>query len=274
MDSIDQLTPPPVPRSLGEEGKVHTWMLILLVWIAVFSLISVGLLLTKSSSSSSLSNSDITSACQDGTINAITTNLTRIADACEAGKGEKKDTTIATPVTTNIGFIYDASDAGGYLPKVSLPSGWSSKVFWNVGGDDKDQPVTNLSATKGTFYECSGCSSDRGVTLFSIVSSKLTGGTPMMDPEKIKADYAEKSKAEDTKYTNIVVTSSSVAGGTLISIDGEQEIQAAGNVNGPFHILRFANTTKVIGLEFNESNGATNADWLIIKDSLDWSTVK
>ncbi len=63
-------------------SKVHTWMLILLTWIAVFSIVIVGILLTKSSSNG-LSSSEMAAACQNGTINGITTNLTRISEACQ-----------------------------------------------------------------------------------------------------------------------------------------------------------------------------------------------
>lgn len=264
MDSLNQIP----DHSTTPPSKVHTWIIILLVWTAVFSLISVGLLLTKSSSSS-LSQSDITSACQDGTINALTTNLTRISDACTAGKDGKKDTAPVAPAVTT-GTSFDAAKANGTLPKLTLPLGWTAE--WSKGLFT-DGTLATFTATKGINETCTECGGMDGPTRFFVTSLPLAKAE-LMDPEKIKADYIERSKAADTKFTNIVVTSTPVAGGTLVSIDGSQDIQAAGAAEGVFHILRFTNATKYVELTFNEYQSATNADWLVVKSSLDWSTVK
>ncbi len=274
MDSLNQIPDQTIPPS-----KVHTWILILLVWIAVFSLISVGLLLTKSSSSSSLSNADIPPACQDGTMNALTTNLTRIADACTAGKDGKKDTTPVAPAII-AGTSFDAKDSQGYLPKFTLPSSWTASVFMN-NSHEATKPYVSFSATKGISFNCNECGGVSAPTSFFLEANDLgktpfpgdsqINGTPAsMDIKAIEAAYAKNTE----QFKSIVVTSEPTNNGTLIHIDGSYEPDGVVAHAGIFHILRFGNTTKIIELTFYEDQGATNAEWLIIKNSLDWSTVK
>lgn len=74
MDNINAV-------SGAQPSKVHMWILILLGWTAVFSLLSVGLLLTKNTDPG-LSTTELSAACQNGVLNGITTNLTRISEAC------------------------------------------------------------------------------------------------------------------------------------------------------------------------------------------------
>jgi hypothetical protein len=242
-------------------NKIHMWMLILLAWTAVFSLIGVGLLLTKGSTS--ISSSDISLACQNGTLNGITTNLTRISDVCKAS-----DTDAATS-TAPTGNTFDAAGAEGTLPALTLPLNWTAS--WSTGPFGEGV-LAEFHAVKGIYETCEACGGMPNPPEFR-VTSLLVAKAELMDPEKIKADFVEKSKAADAEYTNIVVTSSTVAGGTLVSIDGTADIQAAGATNGPFHILRYINATKYVELNFTEWGG-TNAEWMIVKNSLDWSTVK
>lgn len=238
------------------------WMLILLGWTAVFSLIAVGLLLTKGSTS--ISSSDISLACQNGTLNGITTNLTRISDACQTD-----DTNGTASTTTPSGNTFDAAAADGTLPGLTLPLNWTAS--WSTGPFEEGV-LAEFHAVKGIYETCVACGGLDNPPEFR-VASLLVMKAELMDPEKIKADYVEKSKADDADYTNIVVTSSSVAGGTLVSIDGVKDIQAAGATNGPFHILRFTNATKYVELTFHEYR-ATNAEWMTVKNSIDWSTIK
>lgn len=243
-------------------SKVHVWMLILLTWIAVFSLIIVGLLLTKTSNSPSIA--DIASACQNGSINAITTNLTRISDACDVAP---------TNITSSpvLGASLDGTKTKGTLPSLTLPITWSGA--WNTGVFIFNESIlATFEATKGVYEVCNECGGIPNPARLSIATLTKEKAA-LMDVEKIKADYAERSKADDAEYTNLNVTSSSVSGGTLVSIDGTASEQAAGGLNGVFHILRFTNATKYVELTFDEV-GATNAEWLVVKNSLDWSTVK
>lgn len=261
MDEMNSGIPEHAPAN-----KVHTWMLILLVWIAAFSLVAVGLLLTKGSSST-LSATDITAACQNGSINALTTNLTRISDACNT-EIDPVDVVETTPAAIT-GAKLDGTKTNGNLPSLTLPLNWSGT--WNLGVFNEGVLAT-FSATKGIYESCNECGGMPGPTTVSL-TTLMVAKAELMDVEKIKAEYVEKSKADDAEYTNISVTSSTVAGGTLVAIDGTASEQAAGGLNGVFHILRFTNATKYIELRFNEV-GATNAEWLTVKNSLDWSTVK
>lgn len=231
-------------------------MIILLVWIAVFSLISVGLLLTKSSSSSSLSNSDITSACQNGTINALTTNLTRIADACEAGKGEKND---GNPIAK----IENVSIKGTNLyPGFVIPNGW------HVSGDltnssEKGYTITMSDKPMIVYHVDSDAPS---VTKIWIVTKVLP---TEITPEKQSAYIA--SLYTDSHFSNVLTTSSTLTNGTLYTTtfhDGFSEFDK----DSSKIVLHFFGATTLSSLTYNNEAKAT--DWEIIKNSLDWSTVK
>lgn len=274
MDEMNSAIPDHVPPS-----KVHTWMLILLSWIAIFSLITVGLLLTKGSSSG-LSATDITAACQNGSINALTTNLTRISDACNTVPDAKKTEPVAATAPVVTGTVFDAKDGQGYLPKLILPSSWSASVFMN-NAHDAARRYASLSATKGIAFDCNECGGVRAPATFfvegediakasTIGDATMNGLAGSMDIAAIKAAYAKNV----TAFTNIAITTESISGGTLVHIDGTFTPDGVVSHAGTFHILRFATATKIAELTFYEDQGATNAEWLALKGSLDWSTVK
>lgn len=261
---MDPMNTSPQPSDMMHTptSKVHTWMLILLTWIAVLSLVAVALLLTKSSSNG-LSTSEVAAACQNGTINGITTNLTRISEACEDEKDP--DVTSASPS----GASFDGTLSEGALPGLVLPANWTAS--WNVGPFSEGL-LAEFHAVKGVYRTCDACGGLDNPPEFRM-TTWVAGKSELMNPEDVKAYYVEKSKADDTEYTNISVTSTAVSGGTLVSIDGTRSIQAAGARNGDFHILKFVNATKYVELTFDEY-GASNAEWLTLKNSLDWSSVK
>ncbi len=245
-------------------SKIHIWILILLVWTAVFAMIAVGLILTKSSEPS-ISQSSIALACQNGAMNGITTNLTRISDAClPDGDNDGKGSQVT-------GHIFNAVDADGKLPALTLPTGWTAE--WSTGVFDEGILAT-FRSVKGIYETCRECGGMRNPPSFSITAMMMEKAD-LMEPDAITAYYVEQSKADDREYTNIAVTkNTSTPGMTLITIDGVSAENAAGGHNGPFHIVRFLNATKYIELTFREEDGATNAEWEIVKNSLDWSTVK
>ncbi len=251
---------PQIPGT--QPNKVHMWMLMLLGWTAVFSLISVGLLLTKGSSAT-LSTTDLRVACQNGTINGITTNLTRIAEACS----DSEDVEPTSPAAT--GTTFDATLSNGTLPSLTLPANWTAS--WNVGPFSEGL-LAEFDAVKGIYQTCEACGGLANPPSFEI-TTWVAAKAELMNPEDAKAYYIELSKADDAEYTNISVTSTAVAGGTLTSIDGTRDIQAAGTRNGNFHILKFVNDTKYIEITFDEY-GATGTEWEIVKNSLDWSMIK
>lgn len=254
----------PTPDS---PSKVHMWILILLGWTAVFSLLSVGLLLTKSSDPS-LSTTELSAACQNGVLNGITTNLTRISEACSENTDEGD-------LNANVS-TYEATYVETLLPTFTLPAGWSTKVFSNVGGDTSI-PLASLSGTKGTFFDCNGCSFDIGTTLFSITSESIAKAKSM-DLATIAQYYKENDASvnpnSETTYSNISASSVELSGKTLVIIDGTQSVAAAGAPQGDFHILRLTTPTTFVEVTFYESDGATNDDWQTIYSSLDWSAVK
>mgnify|MGYP001596250023 FL=1 len=217
-------------------SKVHVWMIILLVWVAVLSLIAVGLMLTKGSGTS-ITQSEIATACQNGTVNGITTNLTRIADACQAAQEAKKSP--STPATT--GVAYDAVDAQGHLPKLTLPAGWTGSVFINNSHEASRPYYASFHATKGISFDCNECGGVSAPAEFTVTSDALAKAKSM-DIAAIQAEYAK----SPTQYTNISVSSESVTGGTLVRIDGTFTPDGVVSHAGVFHILRFTNATKFV----------------------------
>lgn len=259
MDPMNTQSP---DMSHAPTSKVHTWMLILLTWIAVLSLVAVALLLTKNSSNG-LSSSEIAAACQNGTINGITTNLTRISEAC----ADEKDLGAAS--TSPTGASFDGTSSEGTLPGLTLPANWTAS--WNVGPFSEGL-LAEFHAVKGIYQTCDACGGLNNPPEFRM-TTWVAAKSELMNPEDVKAYYIEQSKADDAEYTNISVTSTAVSGGTLVSIDGTRNIQAAGARNGNFHILKFVNATKYIEIIFDEY-GASNEEWLTVKNSIDWSSVK
>lgn len=255
--------PDTYPQETGTTpaSKIHIWILILLVWTAVFAMIAVGLILTKSSAPS-ISQSSIALACQNGAMNGITTNLTRISDAC-LPSGDDQSESVSGPT-------YDAADSRGYLPKVVLPLHWSGNVFMNFA-KDVTLPYARFHATKGIAFGCNECGGVSAPAEFTVTGNDLLPAhSALMDVAKLQSDYA----ANAAQYTQITVTSESVSNGTLVHIDGIFTPDGVVAHAGQFHILRFANTTKFVELTFYEDHGATNAEWELVKASLDWSTVK
>lgn len=230
-------------------SKIHTWIIILLVWTAVFSLISVGLLVTKPSSSS-LSQSDITSACQNGTINAITTNLTRIADACVTGQEGKKDT---TPIVAMV-------KSDGIYPSFSYPVGW------HIVGTPMETNGYAIKMRDEPLLECDGCDGiNIPIRIYILDKVKMLAG-------KTPEDYVKAQYADATFYSNAKITSASVAGGTLFTVT----VDVKDMISTPtIDELFFFGPTKIAEVSHQiESDPAKIAGWEIVKNSIDWSTVK
>lgn len=257
---MDPVQMPPQSMNGETPSKVHIWILALLAWTAVFSLIAVGLLVARESNDG-LSETEMSSACQNGVLNGITTNLTRISEACVDG--------ITQPEEEIQNLSFDAVSSNGTLPSLSIPLHWTAS--WSLGLFS-DKKLAEFRAVKGIYETCTECGGLDNPPTFTIKSLPASEADAM-DPETIKNAYIESSKADDVEYTNIVVASYILKNGTLILIDGVEDIQAAGARNGVFHIMRFLTTNTYVELDFHE-HGATSNEWLTVKDSLDWSTMK
>lgn len=263
MDAMNTQTP---DMNHTPTSKVHTWMLILLTWIAVFSIVIVGILLTKGSGNT-LSASDLAAACQNGTINGITTNLTRISEACLTAN------TVDDPApVVQTGTVWDGKDGDGYLPSLVLPQGWTGSVFMN-NAHAADLPYYgSFYATKGISFDCNECGGVGAPAEFNITSTIVDAGTTaMMDTNLIKAAYAK----EGDMWSKIMVSTSNLPNGVLVSIDGS--LDNPGGVvahGGTFHILRFKTATTFVEVTFYEDQGASSAEWSFVKKSLDFSLIK
>lgn len=246
MDEMNSAIPDHVSPS-----KVHTWMLILLSWIAIFSLISVGLLLTKGSSSS-LSATDITAACQNGSINAITTNLTRISDACQTtqeGKNGGEET------TTNDITIKGTEFYPGFI----TPAGWH--VSGNMTNNDT---YTILMSDKPNivYYFGTDAPSETKITI-------KTEPMPASALPNTQAAYVT-AQFPATGFEHVSTSSSTVATGTLYVTEADQLYEIGGNIHQT--TLHYFSPTKLVTIIYD--NTATEASWEAIKNSLDFSSIK
>lgn len=221
------------------QSKVHTWMLILLTWIAVFSIVIVGILLTRNSSSS-LSSSDIATACQNGTTSGITSNLTKISEACNADS--------ATAATTTTMAIEGT-------PTFSYPVGWQftvnrdlvkGKHTITMNGDNG--PIITGTDTEGPF-----------------VPFSLLAGT--------KTDLPMNEFPKDGAVTNGPTTVKILSNGTLTTITG-----VTNDFTGELEeFIFFVGQTQAVKITLPDpsiQSEAQKADLAVIINSLDFSSIK
>ncbi len=252
-------------------SKVHTWMLILLTWIAVFSIVIVGILLTKGSDNT-LSATDLSAACQNGTINGITTNLTRISEACSA---EPATTPVAATTETSKGLSYSGGD---YLPSLTLPINWTGSGFEN-NAKDPVRPRATFAGTTGIYMNCNECGGVGFPSQFSmagdvianlgIVETTVAPRYPLgsTDETTIKANLAK-----NLQLSNVTVTSVTKGAGTLVTVTGSFDPGGIDEFSGPFTLLQYHTQTNVVEL-LRQSN-VTDSEWNTLLSSLDWSSIK
>ncbi|MEK7633059.1 MAG: hypothetical protein AAB473_04705 [Patescibacteria group bacterium] len=257
MDDMTQ-TPP---------SKVHTWMLILLTWIAVFSIVIVGILLTRNSSNG-LSSSEMAAACQNGTINGITTNLTRISEACNAEP-------VTASANTTKGIPFSGND---YLPSLTLPINWTGSGFEN-NAKDPVRPRATFAGTTGIYMNCNECGGVGFPSQFSmagdvianlgIVETAVAPRYPLgsTDESTIKANLAK-----ITGVSNVTVTSTAKGTGTLVTVKGSFDPGGIDAYSGPFTLLQYRTQTNVVEL-LRQSN-VTDSEWETMLSSINWASVK
>lgn len=264
MDAMNTQTP---DMNHAPTSKVHTWMLILLTWIAVFSIVIVGILLTKGSGNT-LSATDLAAACQNGTINGITTNLTRISEACNA-----EPTTTATTVSKGLSF-----SGNDYLPSLTMPINWTGSGFEN-NAKDPARPRATFAGTTGIYIDCNECGGVGFPSQFSmagdvianlgIVETTVAPRYPLgsTDEATIKTNLAKVAGV-----SNVTVTSAAKGTGTLVTVTGSFDPGGIDAYSGPFTILQYHTQTNVVEL-LRQSN-VTDSEWEAMLSSINWTIVK
>lgn len=226
-----------------QPSKVHMWMLVLLAWTAVFSLIAVGLLLTRNPNSG-LSTSELSAACQNGTINGITTNLTRIAEACST----------AEPVDTSDITIKGTERYPGFIS----PTGWHVAGSWNNSiytiAMNNEPMIIHVFDSEGTNLE-----------KISISTTELPAGAGSDSSAYVASLFS------DSRFSEKSTTSQTLTNGTLYTTTLKELIEIDMG-DHPQTILHFFTPTRLITV--NYKIGTADAAWATIEDSLDWSTVK
>ena len=239
MDSMSPITEHQVP------SKVHTWMLILLGWTAVFSLIAVGLLLTKQSPS--ISSSEIALACQNGAMNGITTNLTRISETCAEAEGDD----VATMTTVKGTRFY---------PGFTLPVGWHIAGDWLRTDTDAEYEIEiSLDPLIINYFDSDAPSA---TMIRMVTANPLT-----VDAEK-QAEYVY-NIFNDSSFSNTETNSTSLPGGILYTTKTIEtsELRGAREMT----VLHFFGASTVTSIDYY--NGVADDAWSEFVKSLDWSTL-
>ena len=225
------------------------WMLILLGWTAVFSLIAVGLLLTKGSTS--ISSSDISLACQNGTLNGITTNLTRISDACNT----ETEGNTAPAATISV-------KGTEFYPGFSLPTSWNTFGDWTNSGNQTSYTVRL---------------SDQPMIIRTFGSDEPSATKIVMTTAPIPSDVsADKQTAyisslfTDKSYSNTATTSKSLANGTLYTTTMTHTSDLRGAETQT--VLHFFGKTMFTTITYTA--GSADSVWGTFVGSLDWSSIK
>lgn len=233
---------PDVQHSTSDSpSKVHMWMFIFLGWTAVFSLLSVGLLLTKSSDSG-LSTTELSAACQNGVLNGITTNLTRISEACS--NTESTASTAPTTVEMSIDNV----------PTFSYPLGWHFSIYHDVAGNKN---TTTLRGSADPLI--SGTNTHAPFSPFLLVAG-----------HKADLPMAEFPNATETNG-NVTVTV--LENGTLTTVTN-----VINDITGELEeFIYFVGQTDAVKITLQDSSKRSvqqNADIAIIVNSLDFSEIQ
>lgn len=243
MDSLSPNAQLPTSET-HTPSKVHTWMLILLGWTAVFSLLSVGLLLTKSTDSG-LSTTELSAACQNGVLNGITTNLTRISEACQ-------DEPETTPNTISI-------QGTEFYP------GFIALNGWHISGAMTNNDTYTISMSDKpniTYYFGTDAPSATKITI------KTEPMPATVNPDTQTSFVA--AQFPDTGFENISTTVETLTDGTLYTTEADQLYEIGGDIHQT--TLHFFSSTKLVTIIYE--NTASAVDWSTFTDSLDWSTIK
>lgn len=226
------------------------WMLILLGWTAVFSLIAVGLLLTKGSTS--ISSSDISLACQNGTLNGITTNLTRISDACQT---DDTDGTATSPTTLSV-------TGTEFYPGFSVPTGWHIVGDWTNSGSQSSYTV---SLSDRPMIISTFGSDEPSATKISLTTTTIPSDVPA---DKQSAYVA--LQFADKKYSDTTTTSKVLANGTLYTTTTTLTTELRGAEKQT--VLHFFGKTMFTAIAY--TTGSADSAWTTFANSLEWSSIK
>ncbi len=238
--TIDQ---PPV-------SKVHTWILVLLSWTAVLSLIAVGLLLTKSSPN--LSTSDITIACQNGALNGITTNLTRISDACQA-TNQSEDPKTKGPKK----LIFSGTE---FYPGFILPGDWQVSGDWTKDGDQSS--YTMQMSNKPLIITLFGSDAPSATKIWTTTTHAVIIAADAQ-AQYVAAQFA------DAKFAGTTTTSTPITGGILYTTKTTVTSDLRGAEKET--VLNFFGTTSSTVIRY--IHGSVDSVWDEFAASLNWSTV-
>ena len=189
----------------------------------------------------------MSAACQNGTINGITTNLTRISEACQT---QPEETTTTKNVT---------------IKGTELYPGFIAPESWHVSGAmSNNDTYTILMSDKPNivYFFGSDAPSETKVTI-------KTEPIPASVTSSTQAAYVA-TQFPATGFENISTTSKALASGTLYTTEADALYEIGGDVH--LTVLHFITGSKVATISYD--NTAVKADWEVILNSLDFSSIK
>lgn len=196
----------------------------------------------------------MTEACTSQVQSAVLDATREIVRSCQTGKSE-------TPASPTTGSVPALDGQLGF----SYPLGWSvTSMFSHLGTSTWD-----ASLVPGYFIYCEGCDGpmiDISMHVGEIIALDAQASTDFNA-------YLAKLYANPENYSNIIITPTKDVGGERYTITGTMN----GMYSGPFETIYFTGKSKFGSITFLDkdlTSNSTNADWEIIKDSLDFSGIQ
>ncbi|MCR4312468.1 MAG: hypothetical protein NUV56_04250 [Candidatus Uhrbacteria bacterium] len=251
---------PTAPNSEAPtHSKIHTWIIILLTWIAVLSLATLAMLIAKNGKKSATAD-ELATACQNAVVSGIMQNTDELADTCltalNEGKAEgETEPESVQPTSSMAGFDY--------------PYDWTAFM---LDTSNADRLQFTLFLDPGFVSVCDGCDGP---------NVPIVAHSEVKDPAVITAhtsygNYWKKIYSEagaGNTLTNVSVSEETTSNGTMYTFTGRSD-----GMWGPsdFETIYFEGTKSVATISYSVPDDGEEHDdaWELIKNSLDFSLIE
>lgn len=236
-------------------SKIHTWIIVLLGWIVILSLVTLGVTIAKNGDTGT-STSELANACQNAIVSGIMQQGDTIAESClsalEEGKAQGETESEQVQASSIMaGFVY--------------PFDWTA-IMLDTSINDQERFTLFLDPTY--IYLCDDCD---GPNVPIVLHAETK------DPNVIAqhGSYAKHWEAlySDALYSNITITNKALPNGTVYTITGRTD-----GLGGPanFEKIAFEGSQRVATAYYSVADDETNDyedAWSTVKNSLDFSLI-
>ncbi|KKW30306.1 MAG: hypothetical protein UY72_C0015G0003 [Candidatus Uhrbacteria bacterium GW2011_GWD2_52_7] len=238
-------------------SKIHTWIIVLLGWIIVLSLVTIGVVLSKNPTTG-MNASELANACQNAVVTGITQQTDTIADSCLSALEEGKSKSGQEP---------EQVQASSIMAGFDYPYDWTAFM---LNTTHNDQERFTLFLDPDFVYICDDCDGP---------NTPIVVHTETKDPNIITqygsyGEYWKNIYTSDSLYTNITISSKIISNGTIYTITGRSD-----GLGGPanFEKIAFEGSQRVVTVYHSVADDATETyqdEWTVVKDSLNFSLVE